>query len=58
MKLNSSIWPIVGTLTGTNTPGQSGPGNNSNDGVLYIPQTSRTGASLTETVEYHTQDTS
>ena len=25
--------------------GQSGPGSNGNEGVLYIPQSSRTGAS-------------
>ena len=27
------------------TPGQSGPESNDNEGVLYIPQSSRTGAS-------------
>ena len=32
--LNSSIWPIDGTLTGTTTLGQSGSGNNGNKGVL------------------------
>ena len=26
--LNSFIWPIVGTLTSTTSPGQSGPKNN------------------------------
>ena len=37
--MNSSIWPIEGTLTGTFTSGQSGAGSNSNEGVLHIPQT-------------------
>ena len=27
-------------LLGVTTPGQSGPGSNGNDGVLYIPPTS------------------
>ena len=39
------IWIIDGTLTGIITPGQSGPSNNSNEGVLHSPQISRTGAS-------------
>ena len=39
--MNSSIWPIDGALTGATTPDQSGPGNNDNEGVLYILQTSR-----------------
>ena len=34
----SSTWSIHGTLIGTNAPGQSGPGSNGNEGVLYIPQ--------------------
>ena len=36
------LWPKDRTLIGTITPGQSGPGN---EGALYIPQSSRTGAS-------------
>ena len=32
----SSIWSIDWTLTGTTTPGQSGPGSNGNKGVLPI----------------------
>ena len=40
--LNISIWLIDGTLTGTTTLGQSGPGNNGNKGVLHILQSSRT----------------
>ena len=35
----------MGTLSGTTTPGQSGPGSNGNEGVVHIPQSSRTGAS-------------
>ena len=38
--LNRSIWPIDVTQIGTTTPGQSGPGNNGYEGVLYIPQNS------------------
>ena len=33
------------TLTGTSTPGQSGPGGNGNEEVLHIPKSSRTGTS-------------
>ena len=40
--------PIDGTLEGTNTPGQSGPGSSDDEGVLHIPQTSRTGTSPSE----------
>ena len=42
--LNNSIWPIDGTLTGNITPSHSGPWSNSNEGVLHIPWSSRTGA--------------
>ena len=38
------IWPANGTQTGFTTTGQSGPGSNSNRGVLHIPQISRSGA--------------
>ena len=37
---NSSIWPIDRTLIGATTPGQSGPGNDGNEGVLYIFESS------------------
>ena len=37
--MNSSIWPIDGSLTGT--PGQSGPESNGNEQVLYIAQALR-----------------
>ena len=36
--LNISILSIVGTLTGTTTLGQGGPGSTCNKEVLYIPQ--------------------
>ena len=32
----------MGLLTGTPTPGQSGPWSNGNEGVLHIPQSSKT----------------
>ena len=37
---NSSIWLIDRTHSGTTTPGQSGPGSDGNEEVLYIPQRS------------------
>ena len=36
--MNSSIWPIDGTLTDTTLLGQSGPRSDGNEGVLHIPQ--------------------
>ena len=42
--LNSSIWCIDGTQTGTTTLGQSGPESNHSEGVLHILKGSRTGA--------------
>ena len=42
---NSSIWPIDKTLSSATTPGQSGPGSNGKEGVLYISQSSKTGTS-------------
>ena len=36
------------TLTGTITPGQSGPGSNGNEGILYIPQNLKTGISSSD----------
>ena len=38
---NSSIRPINRTLSSAITPGQSGLGSDSNEGVLHIPQSSR-----------------
>ena len=40
-----SIWLIDRTLSGATNMGQSGPGSNGKEGVFYIPQTSKTGAS-------------
>ena len=37
---NSSIWLIDRTLSGATIPGQSGTGNDGNEGVLRIPQSS------------------
>ena len=37
----NSIWSTDGILTGITDPGQSRPGNNGNEGVLYVPQSSR-----------------
>ena len=42
-RLNSSIWPIDRTQTGSTTSGQSGPRSNGNEEVLHIFQHSRTG---------------
>ena len=42
----SSIWPTDRTLSDVTIPNQSGPGSDSNEGVLHIPQSSSiTGAS-------------
>ena len=38
--LNSSIWLLDETLTGTTILDQSGPGSNGYEGVLHIPETS------------------
>ena len=46
--LNSNNFPIDGTLTGTITPDQNGPGSNGNVEVLHIPQSSRTAASQSD----------
>ena len=32
--------PLTGSLSGANAPGQSGPGSDGNEGVLFIPQSS------------------
>ena len=37
--------PIDGTVTGTTTPGQSGPESNDHEGVFHTSQISRTGPS-------------
>ena len=46
--LNSSNLSIDGTLIGTITLGQSGPGSNGNEQGLHIPKSSRTAASLSD----------
>ena len=43
--LNSTIWPVDEILTATTTPSQRGLESISNEGVLNIPQSSRTEAS-------------
>ena len=55
--MNSSIWPIDKSLTGTLTPRRSGPESNSNEGAIHIPQTV-TGTSPSDAFQCHTQDTS
>ena len=45
-----SIWPIHRTLSGATTPIQSGPGRNDNEEVLHIPQISKAGASLSDSL--------
>ena len=47
-----------GTLTGTATSGQSGSESNGNEGVIQFLQSSGTGASPSDAVYCHTQDTS
>ena len=42
---NSFIWLIYRSLSGATTPGQSVPGSNGNEGVIHIPQSSRTRSS-------------
>ena len=48
--LNSSIWVIDKTLTGTTTSGPSGPGSNGNKGVLFVLLSSLTGPLQSDTV--------
>ena len=51
--VSSSIWSIEGTLIGTTTLGQRRSGSNGNEGVLHIPQNSKTGASQWEDLMLH-----
>ena len=46
----SSIYPIDRILSGASIPGQNGPGSNGNEEVLHIPQSSRTGVSLSDSL--------
>ena len=48
--LNSSIWPIDGILKGSTTLSQSRPGSNGNEGILHIPQSSKTRASPSDSL--------
>ena len=48
--LNSSIWPIDGTLISTIILGHSWSGSNGNESAIYIPQNSRAGASPSDAV--------
>ena len=41
--INSSIWPIDGTLTSTTTLGQRESGSNGSKTVFHISKSSRTG---------------
>ena len=43
-------------LTGTVTLGQSGPRSIGNEEALHTPQSTRTGASVSDVVYCHTQD--
>ena len=51
--LNQSFWPLNKTLTGVTMPCQSGPGINGNEGVVYIPQISRTEALTSDAYQGH-----
>ena len=46
-------WIIKSPLT----PGQSGPGSNSDHGLLHLPQISKTGATLSEEILRNMKDT-
>ena len=48
-----SIWPIDRTLSGATTPGQSGPGSDDNEGVLYISQISEAGVFPSDSLMSH-----
>ena len=48
--LDGSLWSINGTLIGATTLSQSGPEGNSNEEVIYIPQSSKTGASPSDSL--------
>ena len=43
----SSVWPIDWTITDVSTPGQSGTGSDSNEGVICIHQSSCMTGTLT-----------
>ena len=47
---NSPLRPIDRILSGATIPGQSGPGSDGNEGLLYITQISKTKASPSDAV--------
>ena len=49
------ICPIIGTLTGTTTPGPSGPESNDKEEVLPISQSSKIGALPSSGFESYTR---
>ena len=52
----SSIWLIDRSLSGATTPGQSGPGSNSNEGILCISESSSfTGATQSDCLVSYTR---
>ena len=48
--LKGSTLPTDGSLTDPTTLGKSGPGSNVHEGVLHIPQSCETGATLSDAV--------
>ena len=54
---NSSIWPTDRIVSGATTLDQSSLGSNGNEGVLHIPQSSRTGVLWSDSFESYIQDT-
>ena len=57
IEYDSFLKQIYLTLTVNTTPGQSRPRNNPNEAVLHTSKNSRTEASPSDLVLYHTQDT-
>ena len=55
--LNSSIWPTDRTLTGFTPQGQSRPGSNGNEELIFIPQSFSTVATPSNSVLCYMQDT-
>ena len=46
--IDSYFLPLDRILAGATTPGQNGPVSDGNEGVLYIPQSSKPGASASD----------
>ena len=51
------IWPIDGTLTDATNLSQSGPESNGKEEVFHIPESFRTRAAPSDSVQYYTLDT-